>query len=66
MNWVGWCMNTKDCLCICVDMKTSTAVIDETQNVTFDYVKPPNEYERINDPRMREESHFQLDQNDRR
>lgn len=40
--------------------RSSTAVIDETGNVQMNYVQPPNEHERINDPKLREGAHFQL------
>jgi predicted DNA-binding protein YlxM (UPF0122 family) len=41
--------------------KSSSAVIEADGTVKFDYVKPPNEHERINDPKLREGAHFQLD-----
>ena len=41
--------------------KSSSAVIEADGAVKIDYVKPPNEHERINDPKMREGAHFQLD-----
>ena len=40
--------------------RSSTAVIDETGNVQVNYVQPPNEHERISDPKLREGAHFQL------
>ena len=60
MNLDGFCMNTKDCLCICVDTKIIIAVIEADGAVKIDYVQAPNEHERINDPKMREGAHFQL------
>ena len=41
--------------------KSSSAVIEADGTFKFDYVQAPNEHERINDPRMREGAHFQLD-----
>jgi hypothetical protein len=41
--------------------KSSSAVIEADGTIKFDYVKPPNEHERINDPKLREGAHFQLD-----
>ena len=41
--------------------KSSSAVIEADGTVKFDYVKPPNEHERINDPKLRDGAHFQLD-----
>ena len=41
--------------------KSSSTVIEADGTVKFDYVQAPNEHERINDPRMREGAHFQLD-----
>ena len=41
--------------------KSSSAVIEADGTVKFDYVKPPNEHERINDPKLREAAHYQLD-----
>ena len=40
--------------------RSSTAVIDADGNVQMNYVQPPNEHERINDPKLREGAHFQL------
>ena len=41
--------------------RSSSAVIEADGTVKFDYVKPPNEHERINDPKLREGAHFRLD-----
>ena len=38
--------------------KASSAVIEADGSVKIDYVKAPNEHERINDPRMREGAIF--------
>ena len=40
--------------------RSSTAVIDAEGNVQMNYVQPPNEHERINDPKLREAAHFKL------
>jgi hypothetical protein len=40
--------------------RSSTAVIDSDGNVQMNFVQPPNEHERINDPKLREGAHFQL------
>ena len=40
--------------------RSSSAVIEADGTVKFDYVKPPNEHERINDPKLREGAHFRL------
>ena len=34
--------------------KSSSAVIEADGSVKIDYIQPPNEHERINDPKMRE------------
>ena len=40
--------------------RTSTAVMDERGNLKMEYIQPPNEHERINDPKLREGAHFRL------
>ena len=40
--------------------RTSTAVMDERGNLKMEYIQPPNEHERINDPKLREGAHFKL------
>ena len=40
--------------------KSSSAVIEADGSVKIDYIQPPNEHERINDPKMREGIHFRL------
>ncbi len=60
---LGWIIHEHEGLLVHLRRyeKSSTAVIDETGNVTFDYVKAPNEHERINDPKLREGAHFRFD-----
>ena len=60
---LGWIIHEHEGLLVHLRRyeKSSTAVIDETGNVTFDYIKAPNEHERINDPKLREGAHFRLD-----
>lgn len=60
---LGWIIHEHEGLLVHLRRyeKSSTAVIDETGNVTFDYIQAPNEHERVNDPKLREGAHFRLD-----
>jgi hypothetical protein len=59
---LGWVLHEHEGLLVHLRRyeRSTSAVIDETGNIKMDYVQPPNEHERINDPKLRDGAHFKL------